>query len=401
MTSDGVKTFTYDSENRQTSANTAGFRYDPLGRLSGAGTPLAITYDNYVDGLIAERAPSSSNVTYRHVFGPSTDEPIVMYAGSGTGDRRFLHADERGSIVAVTGSSANLLAINRYDEYGKTQTSNSTYMGRFLYTGQRYFAASGLYYYKTRFYHPSAGARFMQTDLIGYSAEMNLYAYVKDDPINFIDPLGLRWVRVCVGEEGNMKCGPHWVEDEPGSLGSGAAALLGASRGHGPANAGTSASSEELPCPPPGDSSFVTPEDAGLAAVQAQRQAQQAARNGRGDNRERSFSLTGSAAGGYGYWLNPTPGSVDSVPIPYTRIGGGHLHTIGGGDTLSRSTDMSDRFNRGDVDFISSAFDKLERRGVDVNQIVTILGGENGTVYAWHGRNVSGPGKPIGPDKCK
>jgi RHS repeat-associated protein len=190
MTSDGTRTYSYDSENRLSlPGTTTPYHYDPLGRLAGAGSPLVVQYDNYIDGLIAEKSPSNSNITYRHVFGPGTDEPIVWYSGSGTTDRRFLHADERGSIVAVTDSSANLLAINRYDEYGKTQTSNATYLGRFLYTGQRYFAASGLYYYKARFYHPAVG-RFMQTDRTEYDDGMNVYAYVGGDPINATDPSG-------------------------------------------------------------------------------------------------------------------------------------------------------------------------------------------------------------------
>jgi RHS repeat-associated protein len=124
------------------------------------------------------------------VFGPGSDEPIVWYEGSGTSDRRFLHADERGSIVAVTSSAAGLLAINRYDEYGRTQTGAGGYYGRFLYTGQRYFPGSGVSYYKNRMYDTKSG-RFMQTDPIGYGGGTNLYAYVKGDPVNRTDPIGL------------------------------------------------------------------------------------------------------------------------------------------------------------------------------------------------------------------
>jgi hypothetical protein len=94
------------------------------------------------------------------VFGPGSDAPLVWYEGSGTSDRRFLHADERGSIVAVTNGSAVLQNVNRYDEHGKVQYTNPYYLDRFAFTGQRYFSGNGVYYYKNRLYDPKSG-RFM------------------------------------------------------------------------------------------------------------------------------------------------------------------------------------------------------------------------------------------------
>jgi RHS repeat-associated protein len=141
------------------------------------------------DALVAEYDASGALAKrYVHGSNAAADDPLVDYVGATLANRRFLETDHQGSVILIADNAGATIATNRYDEYGVPQGTNQ---GRFQYTGQIWLSELNLYHYKARLYSPYLG-RFLQVDPIGYKDQMNLYAYVGDDPVSATDETGER-----------------------------------------------------------------------------------------------------------------------------------------------------------------------------------------------------------------
>jgi RHS repeat-associated protein len=199
-------TYAYDYENRLSGvifpdSSTNSFTYYPDGRrLSATNQAGATTYFFY-DGFNAlVETNGSGTTTARYTSGLGIDEWISM---TRSGSSYAYHRDGLGSIIGLSNASQSVVATYQYDPFGAIRSQTGSVTNPYRFTGREYDSESGLYSYRTRYYDTGTG-RFVTKDLwrgfIGVPHSLNKYAYVLNNPVRFVDPLGMvAWTQQLVG----------------------------------------------------------------------------------------------------------------------------------------------------------------------------------------------------------
>ncbi len=215
LTNDGTRSFAYDAEDRLATNWVAGawkseFVYDGLGRRRierdyswNAGT-WQLTNETHCiyDGWLVVQERNSNNVvqvTYTRGLDLSG---TLQYAGgiggllarTDTSGSAYYHSDGAGNVTGLIDANENMAARYLYGPFGKLTAQWGPLAGAnaMQFSSMPRHANSGMSLYAFRGYDPTL-QRWIQRDPIGELGGLNLYGFVGNNPLGYVDPFGLGW----------------------------------------------------------------------------------------------------------------------------------------------------------------------------------------------------------------
>lgn len=227
----------YDGGGQPERIGHRGYRWDGLGRLvevSEDGKALArytynhrgeriakdsggITYYLYQDKQLIAELDARGNIRRQYVY--LGDQPIaVIDSAKGKApaseeqgafgrigadlatlwrvwladDERmtWLHVNHLGAVEVATAEDGKLVWRATYQPSGKAHVAGKNFALNLRLPGQYEDAETGLHYNRHRYYDPRRGA-YLTPDPLGAPDGPNPYAYVRGNPLRYIDPSGL------------------------------------------------------------------------------------------------------------------------------------------------------------------------------------------------------------------
>jgi RHS repeat-associated protein len=227
ITTYGSSRFSYSGSSslssKETSAGTSSYAYSALGALSSVTLPTGTKIDYKLDGFGRRLGKLVNGKVTRAWLYLDGLRPVAELDGAGNVVSQFVYASEstvpdyviregknyrvlrdyHGSVrLVVDADTGDIVQRIDYDAFGQVTLDSNPGFQPFGFVGGLYDADTKLLRFGARDYDPEIGRWTNKDPILFDGGQSNLYVYVENDPVNYVDPSGLvvRIGRNYVGE---------------------------------------------------------------------------------------------------------------------------------------------------------------------------------------------------------
>ncbi len=218
VTAAGNQSFSYDANGNLLSDGLRTYEWDAVNRLVAInhGTKRSeFTYNGWNQRVRERELDNGVEVSDRRFVFDGAELLEARAADGTTVERRFFShgfqvgtesffyiRDHLGSVrglVDGNGVERGRWSYGFFGERSANAVTTNPVESDLGYTGHKTHLPTGLVQTLYRFYDPGT-QRWLSRDPIGEAGGINLYGYVANNPVNFVDPLGLvQWGQVIGG----------------------------------------------------------------------------------------------------------------------------------------------------------------------------------------------------------
>jgi len=189
VTNDFLHTYSWDANGRPVTIDGIGATYDALGRMVEQNK--SGTYSEIVYAPTGAKLAIMNGSTLQRAFVPLAGGSVAVYTSSGL--TYYRHSDWIGSSRFASTPSRGLYYDGAYAPFGEVYAQTGT--TDLSFTGMNQDTSPNLYDFPAREY--GTQGRWPSPDPAGLASvrlrdpqTLNRYAYVRNDPLSRVDPLG-------------------------------------------------------------------------------------------------------------------------------------------------------------------------------------------------------------------